>query len=111
VHAPASLREPLDRADVVITAAGQTAIEAAATGTPAIVTALVDNQRANARTLTRLGTAAPLDPDAPAGAVGRLLDELADPAVRGQMSRAAQSAVDGRGALRVAEAVARVATG
>jgi spore coat polysaccharide biosynthesis predicted glycosyltransferase SpsG len=110
IVAPVSLREPLDRADVVITAAGQTALEAAATGTPAIVSVIVENQRRNAATLVAAGTAVALEPDTPAGTLDGLLDQLGDSAVRTPMSGAGQAAVDGRGAFRVAAAVAELAS-
>ncbi len=42
---PASLLEPLLRADVVVCAGGQTMLEAAATGTPAVVLEGAPNQR------------------------------------------------------------------
>jgi spore coat polysaccharide biosynthesis predicted glycosyltransferase SpsG len=103
VDAPPSLLDELLAADVVVTAAGQTALEAAATGVATVALALVPNQRGNASALEAAGAALVPDPgDAPAATA-----ELAgDYAARVALARAGQAAVDGFGALRIAFRVA-----
>ena len=101
IDAPSSLLPHLLGADAVITAAGQTALEAAATGAATVAVPFVDNQRRNADALARAGAAVAAEPD---GAVLALagLDREA-------LARAGQAAVDGYGALRIAFAVATLA--
>lgn len=104
--APPSLRGPLTEADVVVTAGGQTLLEALACGRPTIVLVLAENQRAQAELAAREGAAVLVDPPEPefvADAVAELAD---DPLRRSQLSAAARGLVDGRGARRVAKEVA-----
>lgn len=102
-----SLAAELARADLVVCAAGQTALEAAAAGTPAVVVALADNQRPNAAALAAAGAARVVeDAGAVADAVARL---AADPAARAGLAAAGRHAVDGHGAFRVARAVLELA--
>jgi spore coat polysaccharide biosynthesis predicted glycosyltransferase SpsG len=100
VDAPPSLLEELLAADMVVTAAGQTALEAVATATPTIALPLAANQRANADPLAAAGAALVVEPgeDVTAAAVGL----AADHARRLALARAGQAAVDGFGALRIA---------
>ena len=103
VDSPPSLLDELLAADVVITAAGQTALEAAATGTATVAIALVDNQRRNAAALEAADAAVVVDRDdavAAAAALGH--------AERVALGRAGQAAVDGFGALRIAFKIARL---
>lgn len=104
---PASLLEPLLRADAVVCAGGQTMLEAAATGAPTLVLEGAPNQRAQIASLTAREAIVPVgEEEVPAG-LERL---LGSPALRRQLSGRAQEAVDGRGALRIAtelEALAR----
>jgi UDP-2,4-diacetamido-2,4,6-trideoxy-beta-L-altropyranose hydrolase len=103
-----SLLEELERADVLVAAAGQTALEAAAAGVPSVVVPLVDNQRANAEALRAAGAAVVVEE--PDGELERALAALAgDAAARAGLSARAQAAVDGYGALRIAFAVERLA--
>ena len=97
VDAPPSLLDELLAADVVITAAGQTALEAVATGAATIALPLVDNQRRNAEALAAAGAAVIGDPRA------RLSYEQ-----RVELARRGQAAVDGFGALRIAFRIARL---
>jgi len=102
-----SLAAELARADLAVCAAGQTALEAAAAGTPAVVVALADNQRPNAAALAAAGAARVVeDAGAVADAVARL---AADPAARAGLAAAGRHAVDGHGAFRVARAVLELA--
>jgi spore coat polysaccharide biosynthesis predicted glycosyltransferase SpsG len=94
--------------DMVITAGGQTMLEAAATGLPSIALPLVDNQRSQSSQLAALGAVSVVDPPV-AGEIARRAQALAgDLAARRLLSRNAQQAVDGYGALRVAYHVARL---
>lgn len=100
VRAPASLLDELLRADLVVSGGGQTLFETAACGTPCVAVALATNQNRS------------LDALAAVGAVATRLDDLGllaeDPAARAAMAAAAQTAVDGYGALRVAFALERL---
>jgi spore coat polysaccharide biosynthesis predicted glycosyltransferase SpsG len=101
IDAPPTLLPHLLAADAVITAAGQTALEAAATGAATIAVPFVGNQRRNAAALERAGAAVVAEPgDAVAAAAAVDAASLA---------RAGQVAVDGYGALRIAFAVATLA--
>jgi UDP-2,4-diacetamido-2,4,6-trideoxy-beta-L-altropyranose hydrolase len=109
LDAPVSLLEPLLEADLVVTAAGQTMLEAAAAGTPCIALPLVDNQRRQAERLAEAGAVRlvdPPDPEAVAVAARALAD---DPEARRRLSRVGQQTVDGYGALRVAFAIDELA--
>jgi spore coat polysaccharide biosynthesis predicted glycosyltransferase SpsG len=102
LEAPPSLHDPLLAADVVVATAGQTSLEAAACGTPAVLVALDGPQADQGARLARAGAArlgATDDADGTARAAAAL---AADPAARAAMSAAGQAAVDGHGALRVA---------
>ena len=102
VDAPASLHDELLAADLVVTAAGQTALEAAATGAPTVAMALVPNQRGNADALSAAGAALLVaGPGAPLRAA--LAHLAGDRAARAALALRAQAAVDGRGAARIAE--------
>lgn len=102
-----SLYAPLFGADVVVTAGGQTLLEAAALGTPTVAVVAANNQVPQAQRLAGLGAVRLLED--PARDLAPTLAALEDPSVRGELARRAQAAVDGRGALRVAEQVAELA--
>jgi UDP-2,4-diacetamido-2,4,6-trideoxy-beta-L-altropyranose hydrolase len=106
IETPDSLLTSLLDADLVVSAAGQTMLEAAAAGTPCVAVSLVDNQSRQARRLARLG-AARVVPRRRAAEEARRL--AGDPDARRTLSRRGQSAVDGYGALRVAFHVAQLA--
>jgi UDP-2,4-diacetamido-2,4,6-trideoxy-beta-L-altropyranose hydrolase len=111
LDAPESLLWPLLSADMVITAGGQTMLEAAAAGTPAVASPLVDNQRRQALRLAEVG-AVRLVKDPDPGEVAATVSELAcDSAARDALSRHGQQAVDGFGALRVAFQIACLGQG
>jgi spore coat polysaccharide biosynthesis predicted glycosyltransferase SpsG len=97
-------------ADVALCGGGQTVYEVAALGTPALAIRLADNQTLNLTALAEAGTLAWVGDtdDAQLDAkVETALAELADdPARRARMSRSGRALVDGRGAARVARAVA-----
>ena len=107
VENPPSLLAELHGSDLVLTAGGQTLLEAAATGTPAIALALVENQRSQAAALASAGGAILADSTESAS---RALAELAaNFEQRAELARRSQALVDGFGALRVGFHVSRLA--
>lgn len=108
LDAPESLLDVLLGADLVACAAGQTMLEALATGVPCVAVAAVENQAAQAGALAAAGAvraADAADPVACAAAMARLAGDAAE---RRALSRRAQQIVDGYGALRVAFAIERL---
>lgn len=111
VASPASLRDFLVAADLVVSAAGQTLHEAAATGAPTVAVQTAANQAEHLAGFARRGAVVPVtDPRAdPATLVARTVAEVvrlaSDRAARASLSDAGRRLVDGRGALRVAEAL------
>jgi len=106
VDAPDSLLEPLVGCDLVVCAAGQTMLEAAATGAPAVVAVVAPNQEAGARLLDKRGGAHLIDPADWDTVVSEVREIGGDLERRKRLSRSARAAVDGRGARRVAARVA-----
>lgn len=96
---PASLLEPLLRADAVVCTGGQTMLEAAASGAPALVLEGAANQRRQIARLAERGAVLPVGEGEVPDALERL---LGDATLRRRLSARAQEEVDGRGALRVA---------
>jgi spore coat polysaccharide biosynthesis predicted glycosyltransferase SpsG len=110
LDAPDSLHGALVDTDLVVTAGGQTMLEAAAVGTPTIAVVAADNQRQQATRLADLGAVRLLE--LPAGELAQTMRELdAAPHVRRRLARHAQAAIDGRGAHRVAERIAALTSG
>ncbi len=108
---PRSLLEPLMRADLAVTSAGSTLLEALAVGTPALAVILADNQRPTADALAARGATAlyaPADVPAIVAAVAQL---SRDPRAREQCVRRGRELVDGHGALRVAFLLWRMISG
>ena len=111
---PRDMRALMLAADVAVSGGGQTAFELAATGTPAIAIRLADNQTYTLRTLAEAGALA-YTGDADDASLGAALTSaldtlLKDTERRGEMSRCARAAVDGLGAVRVAEAIVALET-
>jgi len=105
LEAPDSLHDALRDADIIVSTGGQTLLEAAALGTPAIAVVAVENQRAQATQLAELGAVRLLE--LPGEGLPALLRELdASAEARASLARNAQAAVDGRGAQRVAARIA-----
>jgi spore coat polysaccharide biosynthesis predicted glycosyltransferase SpsG len=100
LDAQPSLRPLLLDADLVLSAAGQTALEAAACGTPAVLVALDAFQAAQGARLAHAGAARLVE----AGDVARTIHALD----RAAMAAAGPAVVDCRGALRVAQAIAEL---
>ena len=88
--------------DIVITAGGQTLLEAAACGVPAVVVPSADNQLGNAARVEEAGAAQVL-PSSAEGLAEALRSLAPDAERRREMATAGQAAVDGLGARRVAE--------
>jgi UDP-2,4-diacetamido-2,4,6-trideoxy-beta-L-altropyranose hydrolase len=103
------LLEPLLAADLVVTGAGQTLLEAAATGAPSVALPLVDNQRRQARALADEKAVCLVDPPTVSAAVAAARGLADDLEARCRLARHAQETVDGFGALRVAYHVAVLA--
>lgn len=111
LDAPASLLEPLLESDLVVSAAGQSLLEAAASGTPCVGLPLVENQRRQAGQLAGLGGITLVEPPTPGAAAAACVELAGDVEARRGLSRAAQRAVDGYGALRVAFEIDRLVAG
>lgn len=100
---PTSLLEPLLRADAVVCTGGQTMLEAAATGTPAVVLEGAPNQRPQiARLAAREAIILADEEEVPLTLEGL----LGSASQQRKLSSRAQEAVDGRGALRIAAELA-----
>ncbi len=104
---PPDLAAVLATATVYVGAAGTTALQAACVGTPAVITAVVENQQAQAAALAAAGCAVVASA---AELAARCLTLLDDPIRRGAMSASGRILVDGRGAARVAGGVRRLVT-
>lgn len=102
VRAPAGLEAELRRADVVVSAAGVTMLEACLLGRPVVAFVTADNQRRSAAGAAAAGAVVyvPLEAVPPAVAV-----LATDAAARRALAVRAAVYVDGRGPDRVAEAV------
>ena len=109
IPAPSSLDRALLASDLVVCSAGQTLLEALTIGVPAVALAVADNQRAQLEMLAGAGAAfAVATADAAVQAAVQLVGDLD---ARRRLSTAARELVDGRGALRVADAVLELAQG
>ncbi len=100
---PASLLEPLLRADAVVCTGGQTMLEAAATGTPSLVLEGAPNQRPQIAGLVAREAILLVEEDEIPAALEGVLGSASQ---RRELSRRAQEAVDGQGALRIARELA-----
>lgn len=106
VSAPDGLFDQLVQADLVVSAAGQTMLEALAVGTPCVALVTADNQEHQAAELQSIGALTVADSAERAVIASRRLATDLD-ARRAQV-RAGLSAVDGHGAMRTASAILRV---
>ena len=99
----------MTKADIAISAGGQTLYELAATGTPTIAIQVADNQVAQMAEFGKLGTIIPLvftDKDEINKGLCRGITELLmSRATRLSMSTAGQDLIDGNGTVRCAKAV------
>ena len=103
---PASLADALARATLYVGAAGTTAVQAACVGVPSVINDAVANQSAQAAALANAGCAVVADTDQLATESLRLLN---DPSRCDAMAVCGRALIDGRGALRVADAIRRLA--
>jgi len=107
------LLELMRAADLAVTGAGMTLYELSAAGTPAITVCMADNQRPNAGAFDRAGAAPWVGCAGDTGlraAIEQALQKLVDaPAARAAMAERAHGFVDGRGAVRVAQRLLRLA--
>jgi len=104
VETPDSLLGQLIRADLVVTAAGQTMLESMATGAPTVAFPLVANQQPIAARLAGLRGIEMSQADA--ASIARAVQAVAsDHALRTDLAGRSQSLVDGQGARRVADAI------
>ncbi|MCW2243743.1 UDP-2,4-diacetamido-2,4,6-trideoxy-beta-L-altropyranose hydrolase [Azospirillum canadense] len=101
-------------AGLAVSAAGTTTAELAAIGTPAVLVTIADNQIEAARQSEALGWCRLVNgriADAPERIAEAAAALWADPAQRVAMAERLSGIVDGQGAVRVAEALARRVTG
>lgn len=104
------LGRELARASVAVVAGGCTLYEALRDGTPTVAVSVVPAQRPTIRACASAGAALDGGPAAASAAVRRLVARLLDDAgLRRQIGATGRSLIDGRGAARVARAVATLA--
>jgi len=112
--APSDYAELVRSADVMICGAGQTLVEAAATGTPSVALALGEDQRPQLRAIAAAGAcldagAWDMPWDVREHHLQSALSALHDVNVRRTLSRNGRSLVDGAGAARIADALIALA--
>ena len=109
VPSPESVRELMLRADLAVSAGGQTLYELARVGCPAVVITTADNQRLQVQAIAEQGAIVPVghaqDDNIVEHAVSALHALWQDAGRRAVMSAAGQRLTDGQGALRVARAL------
>jgi len=109
VYAPDSVCELMMKADLAVSAGGQTLYELARVGCPTIAMRTAANQDGQLAVLEELGVIQCMgraEDGQLLAAVDKALHRLlADPQARSSMSQAGQRLVDGQGALRVARAL------
>lgn len=107
VDAPKGLFDLLVSADIAVTSAGQTMLEVLAVGTPCVALITAENQRPQAVELQTSGALTLCDSVEQAVGAARALGN--DFEARRARALAGPAAVDGRGALRVADAILELA--
>lgn len=106
-----NMAELMTESDIAIGAGGATAYERAVLGLPAIVVAIVENQRGVCGTMVKAGAAldgGELDDGLPARIPDLLRRLVHDGSFRLKMSQAASALIDGRGALRISNVFERM---
>ena len=115
VRIPDSVQSLMLKADLAISAAGQTLYEFAATGTPAVAAQVAENQANNLRGFSQHGVICPISfggREQFQRVLAQVLPSLLTcPQRRREMSRAGQRLVDGLGAKRVAAVMAKMLEG
>ena len=107
VDAPDNLFDLLVEADLIVSTAGQTMLEALAVGAPCVALVTADNQKRQATALESFGALTVADSVERAITACRRL--VADPGRRNEQAEAGRRAIDGQGAARVATAVLALA--
>jgi UDP-2,4-diacetamido-2,4,6-trideoxy-beta-L-altropyranose hydrolase len=109
-RAPHHLRDLMAEADLAVSAGGQTLYELAACGIPTVAVQVSDNQRFNVRCLAAarvVRDGGRVEESDFESRLSQIVTELiGDRGQRARMSKDGRRLVDGRGAARVAEAVA-----
>ncbi|MCC7418356.1 MAG: hypothetical protein IT176_14565 [Acidobacteria bacterium] len=107
LDAPEDLCDEMLRADLAVSAGGQTLYELARVGCPAIAIEVSADQRDQIRTLAAAGAVRPVDPGPSLDDLARAVGDLRlDVRLRRAMSAAGRALVDGQGAERVALEIA-----
>jgi spore coat polysaccharide biosynthesis predicted glycosyltransferase SpsG len=109
--APGAMAPALARTEVAVVGGGVSAYEACALGVAAVAVAVVPAQRPTVRALARLGAltdGGPLSHDMVRTIAARASALALAPALRRRMARSGRRLVDGRGAYRIARAIARL---
>lgn len=101
----------MSRADIAVSAGGTTLYELACMGVPAVAVPVVENQLENVRGFASLGCGISVTGAHDPGLVQAVSGLAGDPGLREGLSERARSIVDGRGAERVARALARLGGG
>ncbi len=107
VHAPDGLTDELAAAGIVVTAGGVTMLEACRLARPVIALELALNQR---RAVSGLANAGAVVRATAATAATAITDLIEDGGRRLTLSTAAGSAIDGKGAARIADAIEQIVT-
>jgi spore coat polysaccharide biosynthesis predicted glycosyltransferase SpsG len=102
IDAPTSLLGPLLAADLVVSAAGQTMLEAAACGTPCVALPLIENQRNQGLRLAANGAVRIVTPSGTDDVLATVRNLVDDAGARRELCQNGQKTIDGYGALRVA---------
>ena len=108
IEGPASLLDALLEADLVVTAGGQTMLEALAAGAPCVAVCLVENQRRQTERLASEGAIHLAEREGVGAEVAAL---AGDAERRRDLVRKGRELVDGFGALRIAFHVDRLGAG
>jgi spore coat polysaccharide biosynthesis predicted glycosyltransferase SpsG len=113
--APSSLQPNLDRAEIVVSAGGQTLYETAARAKPAVAIETAPNQSGSLDALARAGSAIDAgraeEPDIAAKVAGEVEKLLTSPVSSRRMADVGRDLIDGRGANRVAAELIEVVEG
>jgi spore coat polysaccharide biosynthesis predicted glycosyltransferase SpsG len=109
-HAPPDYADLVRAADVIVCGGGQTLVEAAAAGTPAVAIVLGDDQRPQRAAVIAAGAALDggdwrLPPGERDARLRHALDLLGPADARARLSECGSALVDGRGAQRLAEGI------
>ena len=112
VRSPDSVRSLMMKADLAISAAGQTLYELAATGTPAVAIQVAENQACNLDGFSQHGVVSPVSfggrKQFQRALAQALSSQLTSPQGRRRMSQAGQRLIDGLGAKRAAAVMAEM---